>query len=217
MDNPPTPIQLICFDLGGVLVRIASSWEDALVRSGGSLEMLAGVDADALARAHEPVLHALETGRMEEDEYHREAAKVFGVTPRQMEAFINAWLVEPYPGVDELLDDLAAAGRTTACLSNTSAPHWRMMHDDAHHARLPLEKLNHRFASHLAGAMKPDAAIYQHVESTLGLPGEAILFFDDYGKNIEGAQSRGWQTHKIDAQGDTCGQIRQVLAQRGLL
>lgn len=210
-------IELVCFDLGGVLIRIASGWEDAFERSGVPASALRDIDPETVARSHESVLHAFETGQIAEEEYFRQASGLFGVEPAQMKAFFTAWLVGPYPGVDDLLDALVAHDVRTACLSNTSPPHWRMMHDDSSHARMPLEKLTDRFASHLAGAMKPDAAIYELVEQVTGVPGEAILFFDDYGKNVEAAKARGWQAHKIDSQGDTCGQVMGILRERGVL
>jgi HAD superfamily hydrolase (TIGR01509 family) len=41
--------------------------------------------------------------------------------------------------------------------------------------------------------MKPDAAIYAAVERALGLTGEAIVYLDDRGENVEGGLVRGWR------------------------
>ena len=40
--------------------------------------------------------------------------------------------------------------------------------------------------------IKPDAAIYEHVETQTGLSGSDLAFFDDRTDNIQACQSRGW-------------------------
>lgn len=42
------------------------------------------------------------------------------------------------------------------------------------------------------GYMKTDAAFYTSIEQQLGLPGDAILFWDDSAANVEAARSSGW-------------------------
>lgn len=46
--------------------------------------------------------------------------------------------------------------------------------------------------------MKPDPAIYCHVEDTSGIAPEALIFTDDSPANISSAAERGWQTHLFD-------------------
>ena len=60
-------------------------------------------------------------------------------------------------------------------------------------------RLTHRFASHLCGLCKPDAAIFEHVERTTGVPPSQILFFDDLAENVDAAKSRGWRGYVIDS------------------
>lgn len=43
--------------------------------------------------------------------------------------------------------------------------------------------------------MKPDPAIYAHVEEISGVAPEALIFTDDSPANIAAAAARGWQTH----------------------
>jgi 2-haloacid dehalogenase len=43
--------------------------------------------------------------------------------------------------------------------------------------------------------MKPEAAIYTHIERISGLTGEDLFFTDDNAANIAAAAARGWQTH----------------------
>src|SRR4029077_16390279 len=47
------------------------------------------------------------------------------------------------------------------------------------------------FLSSSIGLRKPDAAAYDHVVSSIGVPAARIVFFDDSAENIEGARARG--------------------------
>ncbi|QFT58458.1 Alpha-D-glucose-1-phosphate phosphatase YihX [Sulfitobacter sp. THAF37] len=46
--------------------------------------------------------------------------------------------------------------------------------------------------------IKPDPAIFAHVEDTSGIDPAALLFTDDSAANIAAAAKRGWQTHLFD-------------------
>ena len=76
---------------------------------------------------------------------------------------------------------------------------------------LSLERLTHRFASHLVGIRKPDAAIYEHVERSTGVAPSSILFFDDLEANVVAAQRRGWRAHQIRIDDDPVAQARAHL------
>lgn len=54
------------------------------------------------------------------------------------------------------------------------------------------EIFDHLFISCEIGAQKPQPAYYQHIQSTLGLKSEDILFFDDGLKNVKAAYQYGW-------------------------
>ena len=45
------------------------------------------------------------------------------------------------------------------------------------------------------GIIKPDPAIYAHVEKDCGLAPQALIFADDRADNIEAAMLRGWKAH----------------------
>jgi len=47
--------------------------------------------------------------------------------------------------------------------------------------------------SHIVGAMKPAAKIYEAVESLSGQRGEALLYIDDRAENYLAGRERGWQ------------------------
>jgi len=200
-------IRLICFDLGGVLVRICRGWAEACDRAGVPNRLQ---DGEATWQRIHLALSDYEVGRIDSAEMVRRIAAITdGSETAHVERIIEAWLIDLYPGTAELIADIHAAGLPTACLSNTNDWHWRIMADDARFT--PLGTLTHRYASHLVRSRKPEPAIYQHVETELSLPGESIVFFDDLPANIEAAAGRGWQGVLVDHAGDTVGQMRQHL------
>jgi putative hydrolase of the HAD superfamily len=209
-------IQLVCFDLGRVLVRICDGWRHACE--------VAGVPAparepDPAARA---ALHDLicrvEVAQIQPADFCRDAAPALGMPAADVTAVWNAYTRGTYPGAHELLDELKSAGVATACLSNTNATHWRLMGDPSSHCPFPFDRLTHAFASHLLRLRKPDDAIYARVERATGVAGDRIVFFDDVPENVEAASRRGWHAHRIDpALDDPLPQIRLHLRGHGVL
>jgi putative hydrolase of the HAD superfamily len=212
--TPPSAAPLICFDLGRVLIRICDNWQEACHRAGVALPASAPSPEQTAQLMR--IVYDSETNRIDQHGFATAAAPLLGLAVEHVLALSDAYLIGPYAGVPELLDDLRAASIVTACLSNTNANHWRIMTDPTHAAGLPMDRLTYRFASHLVGARKPDAAIYAHVENATGLSGNNIVFFDDVEENVAAARQRGWQANLILHNGDPVSQIRGHLAQHGI-
>src|SRR3954468_19972284 len=150
--------KFVCFDLGGVLVRLATGWEDACRRAGVTLQ-----HGDPLAwQRHRELLARYETGELDEAGYLALVPECLpGVTPDTINGAFDAYLLGPYPGVEELLLELRARGLVTGCLSNTNERHWPTLMRNPQYA--PLRHLDPRFASHETRTMKPAEAAYRHV------------------------------------------------------
>ncbi len=206
-------VGLVVFDLGGVLVRVAESWEQALSRAGveAGAELLGRLGAADWP----PLIASYETGRLSPGAFAARVSELAGLGPAEVARVMDAWLIGPYEGVRELVDELAGAAAATACLSNTNARHWALMTGRSH-ASLPLGRLDHRFASHELGVLKPDDAAYEAVERGTGVPAGEILFFDDRDVNVAAARRRGWQGVLVDP-GDPVAAIRAELVSRGVL
>jgi glucose-1-phosphatase len=212
------PIQdadLVCFDLGCVLIEICSGLREACQRAG----VRAGYDGEpVLQQQMTEVFVRHECGLIDNDEYARQIGSLVNISRDQATDVLSAWLKGPFPGVCELIDELRQRqGVQLACLSNTNALHWSIMSAETGPCALPLHRLHHRFASHIIGCMKPDPRIYQHVEDATGVEPHRIVFFDDRPENCQGARARGWTAHEIALDGDPVAQMRRHLADRQLL
>jgi putative hydrolase of the HAD superfamily len=214
MPDTRNNIHLVCFDLGGVLIRTSASWERVLAMAG--VEDAQRVASRISDGPKDPVVAAYETGRIEADEFFHQVAEKLEIDVVHVRRAASLWLAGPYDGIDVLLDRLDAQGISTACLSNTNPFHWDMMTGETH-AALPLERLTYRFASHQIGLMKPAPAIYEHVRRETGVAPDRIVFYDDLEANVAGARDAGWNAVRIDPRGEPVTQILTDLVARGAL
>ncbi len=206
---PPKPtIELVCFDLGGVLVQAASGgWVGACKLAGVPIRKeLANLRSNL---GLERVNNAFETGRISVDQFIEQLNKVTKYTPDELLAIFRSWLVGPYPGIEPLMERLAQTPVTLSCLSNTNPIHWQ--HLITHPKFQFLEALHHRYASHLINARKPDLEAYEHVENELDIDPETILFFDDMTRNCVAAEDNYWNVVRIDSKNDPAAQIEKAL------
>jgi putative hydrolase of the HAD superfamily len=207
--------QLVVFDLGRVLVRICDGWQHAFEVAGVRLAANA-IGEEARARLLEGV-HRIEVGEGDVDTFCEAVAGQLGVPCEVVTRMWNGYTLGPFEGAGELVDELRAAGVKTACLSNTNERHWRTLTDPADpHGRV-LARLDHRLASHLIGARKPDAAIYAHLERATGFEPGRIIFFDDVEENVAAARARGWTAHLVPRCENPVPGIRETLRAAGVL
>jgi glucose-1-phosphatase len=215
--------RLVCFDLGGVLIRICGSWSESCHAAGLAARDEPAPEVDEKRRS---LTAQLDLGRISFDAWAADVSRVFQglYSPEEAKRAHDAIGQEEQAGALALVDALHDAGVATACLSNTNHPHWvRLAHHDgvaplAGEPEYPaVARLKTHFASHLLGLAKPDGAIYAEVERLVGLPGRDILFFDDRAENIDAARRRDWRAHQIDPQRDPVGQVREYLRRYGLL
>lgn len=206
-------VQLVCFDLGRVLIRLCDGREDAAREAGIELPAL---DPDGWAR-WQATLEAYESGKLDTPRFFRQIATISGLSDDEHDRLLAAWLRGPQDGAEALLDEINRAAIQSACLSNTNDHHWRLMTDPDGPHGLPLDLLDYRFASHRIGHCKPEPGIYRHVEQATGVAGESILFFDDMPENVEAAQRRGWQAVRVENVHDAVPELRRHLCDHGVL
>ena len=180
MEYPP--IELVLFDLGGVLIEF-----------GGieSMQALTGIESEVeLWRRWLscPWVRSFERGSCSADEFATGLVGEWQLTVEPA-AFLDAfagWPRGQLPGADTLV----AAVRNTVpvgCLSNTNALHWeRNFH------RWPiLDAFDYRFLSFELGVLKPDREVFDRVAERLPAPRDRVLFLDDNAINVDAAATRG--------------------------
>jgi FMN phosphatase YigB (HAD superfamily) len=223
MPGPPS-IELVCFDLGGVLIRTCTVWSD-LCRA-ARLVVRGDSASDAQEDSRRELSDAHMRGELSTEQWISAMERALGglYTPEEIAALHDAVIVEEYAGIGALIDDLHRAGVATACLSNTSNPHWmKMLHHDGQNPlpgepRYPaVQRLHSHHASHLMRLIKPAPAIYLAFEKATGYAGSQILFFDDLAENIAAARDAGWCAESIDPARPTDEQMRRHLAAYGVL
>jgi FMN phosphatase YigB (HAD superfamily) len=215
----PAAIKIVCFDVGGVLVRIHRSWPEVCRAVG--LEARDNWSAEAPAQAHQTMMDLFGTGQIAEDEWaERLSIALNGAyTAAELTRIHAAWPRDEYQGATQMIDELHAAGVETACLSNTTHSHWvRLTHQNDGWPRTgapeypAVHRLRRHFASHVMGLAKPDPAIYRAFEAATGLAGAHILFFDDLAPNVAAARALGWNAEHIDPMVETVPQLRRHLS-----
>jgi glucose-1-phosphatase len=198
------PVDLVLFDLGGVLIELSG------VRA--MLE-LTGIESEEELWQRWLTcrwVRRFESGGCSETEF---AAGV--VADWQLElspaTFLQAfrdWPVGPLPGAAELVAQTRASV-ATGCFSNTNVLHWQ-----DHIAAWPLTGLfDHQFLSFELGLLKPDTAAFAQVARMLGVPAERVLFLDDNAVNVAGAVAAGFQATRAAG----VDEARQCLAEAGVL
>jgi FMN phosphatase YigB (HAD superfamily) len=207
-------IRLVCLDLGGVLIRVCGRWDEAC--------QAAMIDIPDSMRTPHVMKRMIELGQRHERGMISEEQRDIGMTeatglsPAQITAAAVAVLRGAYPGARELVRWLAAHPNVkSACLTNTSPRHFRMM-GEAGPNDLGLHELTWRFTSFEIRRMKPEPAIYEHVARTSALDPSQIIFFDDNPDNVQGARSCGWHAELIDPNDDPPSQVRSLLARYGI-
>lgn len=199
-----SPIQVILFDLGGVLVEF-DGIAPLIVLSDNKLDR-EGARRFWLAS---PSVRKFETGQCGAEEFALGAMSELGLTMAPevfMRQFVS-WDRGPMDGALSLLDALKPR-YLLACLSNNNELHWNRLLKET---KLP-EKFHRCYLSHEIGLMKPDQASFDHVVRDLGTQPEHILFFDDNPECVEAARTLGF--HARRARG--VGEVRAVLSELGL-
>jgi glucose-1-phosphatase len=219
------PQRVVCFDLGGVLVRLCQSWADACVQAAlpaRDPERLAG---DEWRQRRREVGERYQTGLIECSAYFSGLSASIDelYSAAELERMHAAWTLEHYPGALELVRALnAQPGVTTACLSNTNHAHWlRLAGADGGREYPAVLELRHQLASHLLGCAKPDPRIYELARARFAEAGPVrprdILFFDDLPENVSAARDAGWSAFQVDPSGDTVRQMRGILTDAGIV
>ncbi len=222
-DAATNRVRVVCFDLGGVVVRICRGWSEACARAGVPAPDAAVFGRADLAARRRELVEAYQTGRCGCDAFFRGLAEATGGqhTEEEVRRVHQAWIIEDYAGIDAVIEGLnRAPGITSACLSNTNHAHWAGMlglPGGSGWRSASVGALEIKGASQLLGCSKPGVEIYRKAERLFGVPGSEIVFFDDLAENVAAARGLGWRAFQIDHDGDTAAQVRRALTGLGVV
>jgi HAD superfamily hydrolase (TIGR01509 family) len=197
----------VLFDLGGVLIRTRgfASVRAMLAEAGRDDELDDQVLRDRWLGS--PSVRDFELGRITPSAFVTRFIEEWqvSVSPDTLMQDVAAWIEQPYPGAEELLDELRQQYHVS-CLTNCNELHWGMLGPLLGH-------FDSTFSSHILGQIKPDEAVFRSVLSALGVLPEAVWFFDDSRANVVGAQKVGIKAFLVSGPEEA----RSALEEEGLL
>lgn len=182
--------QAVVFDIGNVLIH----WDpipvyDDLIGADRRKALFDAVDLFAMNRQvdmGENFSALVERTAAENPDWHDEVLM-----------WRDNWMAMATPAIDHsvrLMKALQARGVPVFSLTNFGVETY-----DLAATHYPFFRAFDRdFISGHLRMMKPDPAIYAHVEEVSGIPAEALIFTDDSADNIAAAAARGWQTHLFE-------------------
>jgi len=200
-----TPVQLVLFDIGGVLG--SNGWDRE--QRAAAVERF-GLDPEDFQYRHEETVGVWESGDITLDEYLD--VTVF-CSPRdfsreEFKQFMFAQS-EPWPESIAVARDLSATGVEMATLNNEC--------EELNCYRIDRFGLRDIFPTFFSscwiGARKPTLAIYHRVMGMTQANPARTLFVDDRAQNLSPATALGIQTVRFES----AGQLRSELRARGLL
>lgn len=200
-----TAIELLLFDLGGVLVDFSG------VRDIGRLLPSPTSSAEILDKwGRCPHSEAFGLGRLSVEDFAERFVRGWGITlePNRFIQEYRGWSRCLFPGARELLSSLRPRFRLAA-LSNSDELHW-----DRNSKEIGVTDLfEMAISSHQVGLRKPDPAIFKLAMERLCVSPDAILFFDDSKANVAAASALGIRAFQVEG----VEGVRECLTEQGLL
>lgn len=185
-----TTIDVLLFDLGGVLVEFSGVQDVAPLLRGRASE------SEILERwSHCPHTEQFCLGKLSQREYAERFVRDWDID-LPAEAFLRefrSWSRRLLPGAAELLASLRPRFRLAA-LSNSNELHWERNSNDLGVTGL----FEIAISSHQVGVCKPDPGIYLAALDRLGVSPEAVMFFDDVHANVVAASALGIHAFQVD-------------------
>ena len=199
------PIEVLLFDLGGVLIEFSG------VRDVAPLLRSAATESEILERwSGCPHTKAFGLGLLSREEFADRFVRDWGLTlpPEHFLQAFRSWSRSLLPGAEELLSSLRPRFRLAA-LSNSNEVHWERNAND-----LGIDALfDLAISSHQVGFSKPDPRIYRLALERLDVSPDAVMFFDDAPANVVAASRLGMRAFLVDG----VEGVRQRLIREGML
>lgn len=187
-------IELVLFDLGGVLIEI----------SGSPLPVYEMQFSEWLSSE---TARKFEIGKLSRHEFANEVRTDLKLNKSVEEiiSHFSDWPKGFYPGATDLLLSLSEKFRVGA-LSNTNEIHWPRIVDEFK-APVYFERI---IASHEVGMAKPDTNFYIYALQEFGVQPQNVLFLDDSAKNVTVAKELGIESYLVRGMPEVLNVIEQL-------
>ena len=189
-DGVPLNVDVLLFDLGGVLVDYSGVRDIAPLLRTSATEQQIRQRFEAC-----PHVAAYGVGKLSRIEFGERMVRDWGVTvsaERFLQEF-RSWSRDLFPGAGELLTSLRPRFRLAA-LSNSNELHWERNTEEIGVTAL----FEVAISSHQVGFVKPDRRIYEEALRRLAVAPEAVMFFDDVRANVDAASALGMRAFQVD-------------------
>lgn len=180
-------VELVLFDLGGVLIELTQLkplWFGTRDDSEEDLWNL-WLTCDLPSR--------MDSGKLTTDEFVEAWRTRWGIgAPHdEVKSAYQNLIVGPLPGALDLVTE-TRRHTATGCLSNMNPCHWPRVSQFGFG-----ELFDHSFVSHQVGHAKPDPEIFEHVIESIPCEPDRTLFLDDNILNVEAALDFGLRAERV--------------------
>ena len=198
-------IEVLLFDLGGVLVEFSGVRDLAVLLRGRLSESEILEQMSCYAPSEQFGL-----GKLSREDFGKRFVKDWKLElpPEDFLREFQSWSKCLFPGAVELLTMLRPRFRLAA-LSNSNELHWERNTNDLGVTGL----FEVAISSHHVGLYKPDPQMYLTALDRLGASPDSVMFFDDVPANVAAASALGIQAFQVDGVED----VRSRLMQEQLL
>jgi glucose-1-phosphatase len=180
-------IEVILFDLGGVLVELSGMATFAQWTGFSDAEIWTSWLCS-------PAVRAFESGSITAQEFAKQIVleMKLPVTPADFLTGFESWPKGLYSGAAEMIRQLHP-DRRMATMSNTNDLHWPRFINEMQISTY----FQHHLPSHQTGRLKPDPEAFIFASEQLRTPPSRILFLDDNQANVDSGCGIGMQGFKV--------------------
>jgi glucose-1-phosphatase len=183
-------IEILLFDLGGVLVEFSGVQDLAVLLQGRLSESEILEQMSRYAPSEQFGL-----GKLSREDFGNSFVKDWNLEmpPDDFLREFRSWSKRLFPGAVELLTSLRSRFRLAA-LSNSNELHWDRNTNDLGVTSL----FELAISSHQVGLYKPDPKMYLTALDRLGASPDKVMFFDDVPVNVIAASALGIQAFQVE-------------------
>ncbi|MFZ4676067.1 MAG: HAD family hydrolase [Nodosilinea sp.] len=181
----------IVSDMGGVLIEL--QWLD---RVKDLLGRPVAIDEIHKLWVSAPSTVEFESGRTDFDAFAAAFINDFDLTlaPEVVKHEFLEIVQAPLPQCNTVLSTLKPRYHLSL-LSNTNPAHYERLRDRYDF----FDYFDQLFLSYKIGLIKPSAAIFEYLLTTLDTPADTVAFFDDSRRNVEAARTAGIHAYRVDS------------------